>query len=280
LTPLPPAGGAAVRSAIISAMGEIDGPRPYSGTAARDELRWRRSRAILSTALDILTTDGHEALTMQRIADTLECGVATIYRLFPSKDALIGELQLDALALLRESWEAGLDHLDQTMHAAAMAERDSALTRALAAGWFWVAAERRFPHEVEMSRRVVVDRATEVPEAQAVRILTACLDLFERGRACLDAAVHAGALAPGDGGERGVVLVSTIFGIAVTIGDARWDLPVMDRDRLAREAVAGHLVTWGAAREAVEAAEALLLQELDDGWVAPVVERTTPERAG
>jgi AcrR family transcriptional regulator len=261
-------------------MGDVSGPRPHSGAAARDELRWRRSQAILSTALDILTTDGQEALTMQRIADTLECGVATIYRLFPSKDALIGELQLDALALLRQSWEAGLEHLDQTMEAAGSADRDRALARALAAGWFWVAADRRFPHEVELTRRVVVDRATVVPEDQAVRILTACLDLFERGRACLDAAVAEGALAPGDSGERAIVLVGTIFGIAVTAGASRWELAVLDRDRVAREAVAGHLVAWGADREAVQAAEALLLRELGEGWLAPVVDRSTPERAG
>jgi AcrR family transcriptional regulator len=248
-----------------------DGSRPYSGTAGRDELRWRRSRAILSAALDIVTTDGYDALTMQRIADDLECGVATIYRLFPSKDALIGELQLDALALLGESWAAGREHLDGAMAATETPERDQALARALAAGWFWVVAEARFPHEVELSRRIVVDKATVVPEEQSARILAACLELFDRGRACLEAAADAGALEPGNSGERAVVFISTIFGIAVTANGSRWDLQVIDRDHVAREAVCSLLAGWGAGRDAVRAAAAVLEAELAAGWVAPEV---------
>ena len=255
-------------------MGDSDGPRPFSGAAARDELRLRRSRAILSTALGIVTADGYEALTMQRIADDLECGVATLYRLFPSKDALIGELQLDALDLLGASWNAGLAHLDAALAAAQLPERDRALTRALAAGWFWVVAEGRFPHEVELSRRIVVDQvATVVPEEQSARILAACLALFDQGRVRLEAAVEHGALDPGNSGERAIVLISTIFGIAVTANGARWELQVIDRDRVAREAVAGHLVAWGADRAAVAAAAAVLEAELAEGWLVPAVER-------
>ena len=254
-----------------------DGSRPYSGAAARDVLRGRRRRAILTTALDILTAEGPDGLTMQRIADTLECGVATIYRLFPSKDALIGELQLDALAVLGASWEQGLAHLDATLEAQAVDEPARALARALAAGWFWAVAEQRFAHEVEMSRRVVVDRATVVPPEQATRILAACIELFDRGRSCIDAAAAAGALDAGDAAERAVVMISTIFGIAVTAGAARWDLEVMDRDRLARGAVADQLVAWGADRSAVDAAAAVLTAELDAGWLAPEVEVDHPE---
>lgn len=261
-----------------SGVGDVDGSRPFSAAAARDELRWRRSRAILSTALDILTTEGHEGLTMQRIADTLECGVATIYRLFPSKDALIGELQLDALAFLGASWEAGIAHLEATMEESGLDERERGLTRVLATGWFWVVAEERFPHEVEMSRRVVVDRSTVVPEEQAARIQAAALELFERGRATLHAAAEHGALDPGEAAERAIVLVSTIFGIAVTANGSRWDLAIIDRDRVAREAVCSHLVGWGAPPEAVAKAADLLLTELKAGWLAPAVERPAPAR--
>lgn len=261
-------------------MGDVDGSHPFSAAAARDELRWRRSRAILATALDILTTEGHDGLTMQRIADTLECGVATIYRLFPSKDALIGELQLDALAFLGASWAAGAEHLDATMAEADLDERTRALARAMATGWFWVVAEGRFPHEVEMGRRVVVDRrGTLVPEEQSARILAACLELFERGRTTLQAAADQGALEPGDAAERAIVFVSTIFGIAVTANGSRWDLAPIDRDRVAREAVCSQLVGWGASRESVATAAELLSAELEAGWLAPAVERPAPTRA-
>ena len=49
---------------------------------------------------------------MQRLATELECGIASVYRLFPSKDALIAEILHDALDELHAAWLLGLAHVD------------------------------------------------------------------------------------------------------------------------------------------------------------------------
>jgi AcrR family transcriptional regulator len=246
--------------------------RPLTGAAARDELRWRRHRAILSTALEILTTDGHDALTMHRIAEELECGVASIYRLFASKDALLAELQLDALRVLGESWTEGSRFLDETLAAAGTDEREAALTRALAAGWFWIAADARFSHEIDLIRRVVVDRSTVVPPEQAGRVLAATLEMLERGRAALDGAVEAGALQPGNTVERAIVVISSIFGVTLTSKFSRWDLELFDGERVASEAMCDLFVAWGADTEAMQRVADLLRAEIAAGRLAPAVD--------
>jgi AcrR family transcriptional regulator len=243
-----------------------------TGAAARHELRSRRHRAILEVALDILTTDGHEAMTMHRIAERLECGVASIYRLFPSKDALLAELQHDALRVLAASWAEGARNLDETLAAAGTDGQQAALTRALATGWFWIAAEHRFSYEIDLSRRVVVDRSTVVPPDQADRVLGATLELLTRGQRTFDAAVEAGALRPGNTVERAIVIVSTIFGVTLTAKFSRWDLELFDGERVASEALCDLFLAWGADPDAMERAVTVIRAEVEAGRLAPPVE--------
>ncbi len=247
----------------------------FTGTAARDELRSRRHRAILTTALQILTTDGHDALTMHRIAAELECGVASIYRLFPSKDALLAELQLDALRLLDASWGAGAALLEDTLAAEVTgdsAEEIKVLARTAAAPWFWIAAERSFSYEIDLTRRVVVDRSTVVPTEQAGQVLALTLAMFDRGRQALDAAVESGALDPGNSMERAIVVVSSIFGVALTSKFSRWDIELFDGQRVAGEALCDLFLAWGANPEHLQRVGEILRAEAEAGRLAPVLE--------
>ena len=249
---------------------------PLSAAAAREELRRRRYQAILATALDILTTDGHDAMTMHGIVERLQCGVASIYRLFPSKDALLAELQLGALRVLGVSWAKGSRLLDERL--AATDEQQAALTRALAAGWFWIAAEPRFSHEIDLSRRVVVDRSTVVPPDQAGRVLAATLELLGRGQQALDAAVEAGAMRPGNTVERAIVIVSSIFGVTLTAKFSRWELDLFDGERVAGEALCDLFLAWGADPEALARASELVRSEAAEGRLAPAVPLDTVEQ--
>ena len=67
-------------------------------------LRLERYRAFRRSARRIITADGLAALTMQRVADDVGCAVGSLYRYFSSKDALIAELQRDAIERLGTSF--------------------------------------------------------------------------------------------------------------------------------------------------------------------------------
>lgn len=55
----------------------------------RNRRAQRTAQAILAAALEIMTTDGVNALTHQRVAEVAGVGRATVYRHWPSMDDLI-----------------------------------------------------------------------------------------------------------------------------------------------------------------------------------------------
>ncbi|TRW95881.1 TetR/AcrR family transcriptional regulator [Candidatus Methylobacter oryzae] len=64
----------------------------------RDRLKIRTK--ILDAARELFAAEGYDAVTMRRIADTIEYSATTIYLHFKDKDALIRELcRVDALSL-------------------------------------------------------------------------------------------------------------------------------------------------------------------------------------
>ncbi|MGH9275717.1 MAG: helix-turn-helix domain-containing protein, partial [Acidimicrobiales bacterium] len=73
-----------------------------SGRRARNRLA--RHQHYLRTALQIATADGLHALTMQRLADEVDAAVGTVYTYFPSKGALVAEVQREAVDRLTSSY--------------------------------------------------------------------------------------------------------------------------------------------------------------------------------
>jgi AcrR family transcriptional regulator len=238
----------------------------------RDELRGLRQQAILDTALDVLRDEGLDALTTQRIAERLDCGVATVYRLFASKDALLAELTHQALDTLHASWLAGLAHLDDDAGPAGLPPATVALARAMGAAWFWVVAEDEHSAYMDLSRRLFVDRQIVVPDEQATKILPAALRILSGGCQLLDDAVEHGALVPGNSVDRSVVVVASVTGVVLTAKFARWDVAIFDPRRLAAIAVQDHFAAWGAAPEALEAAFGLVQQVAEAGRLAPALD--------
>lgn len=259
-------------------MGSEGRPARKRAGGAREELRLRRQEAILDVALEVVTTQGHDALTMQRLADELECGIASVYRLFPSKDALVAELLRHALDVLHASSRLGLEQVAAEAEARALPPGDAALAGAVATAWFWVVAEDGFPSQVDLVRRLFVDRRIVVPDEQAAGVLPGALLMLQEGARAVDEAVALGALAPGDGVERTVVLVASITGVLQTAKFGRWDQARFDGRRLARVAVRDSFTAWGADPAALDAAVSLVVELGAEGRIAPPVEDAVPLR--
>lgn len=248
--------------------------------AAREELRWRRQQAILDLALETVTAEGHQALTMQRLADELECGIASVYRLFPSRDALIAELQHQALDALHAAWLLGSSHLDDALAAEGADATAAALAQAVGMAWFWVVADDRYAPQLDLTRRLFVDPAIVVPDEQAARIVPAALRLLDAGRHRIDAAAAAGALTPGNGVERTIRLIASITGVVLTAKFGRWDQALFDGRHLARQTVVDDFTAWGAEPARLAAALAVVDAVADAGALAPPVDRTATRTGG
>lgn len=240
--------------------------------ARREEFLSARRGQYLDAALRIVTTEGQRALTMQRVANELECAIGTIYRYFPSKDALLAEIQRTALETLLESFKLGQAHFEAFLVGHAVDDRTAALARVTAAARFWVSADETYPREMEFSRRLFTDPEIVVATEEAVRILPVTMQLLNLGCQTLDAAVEAGALAPGNGIERAVVLISALTGVTLIAKFNRWNSGgVFDGHRHATRHLADTLMAWGADAGQLELVDGLLAEFAEGDSIAPEV---------
>ena len=101
---------------------EPGGPRRRRRRSGKRALnRLARHRDYLQTALRIATEEGLDALTMQRLAGEVDAAIGTVYTYFPSKGALLAEVQREAIdrllgsyLLLRPDVEARVADADPT----------------------------------------------------------------------------------------------------------------------------------------------------------------------
>lgn len=224
------------------------------GRARRREVR---TAEILDAALEIGVAEGLEALTMQRLAGALDLAPAALYRYFASKEALLVELQRRLLLELA----ADLDELDARCRRAlegGAAPGTEALARLLAAVELYRALARAQPARFALLAFAVGDPRILVPGPAAAEVAAAAMPLFERVAGHLAAAAAAGALAPGDTMERAVLLWVSLHGTMQLRKLARLDPDRLDPDRLVPRLLHTLLTGWGARRELLDEANALL----------------------
>ncbi|MGI9578088.1 MAG: TetR/AcrR family transcriptional regulator, partial [Microthrixaceae bacterium] len=101
-------------------------------TGRRARNRAARNKQITEAASAILAEGGIEALTMQDVADRVDCAVGTIYTYFSSKSALLSALQLEAIRVLVESHDAAAEKWEQHFSEAGTDAELAAVGRLLA----------------------------------------------------------------------------------------------------------------------------------------------------
>lgn len=234
----------------------------------RERRRAARHRAFLDTARRIVTTEGQAALTMQRVTDELGTSVGGIYLYFPTKDALLAELESEALQVLHASLLLGQARLAEALPDDAV---EAALTRAMAAARFWIDAETTLPTEIELSRRLFGDARSVLAEGPASRVLPSALRLLDVVRAPLADAAALGVIDPADDElERAVLVVASVNGVLLASKVGAWDDALFDGRRLALRLVDLLFAGWGAPPAARAAAAARLDVLSGRGDLAPV----------
>jgi AcrR family transcriptional regulator len=211
--------------------------------------RLTRHSDYLRTALRIATEDGLDALTMQRLAAEVDAAIGTVYTYFPSKGALLAEVQREAIdrllgsyLLLRPDVEARAADADPTL---------ASITHVVAFARFWIASLDAFPQEQLLLQQLMNDSRRAVPDDELGRVLPAILRLFDLARERFDAAVAAEALAPGDAMDRTITFAAALSGVLGVGKLDRWDVDLLDGRRLGRGLVDALLTGWGASPDSL-----------------------------
>ena len=241
-------------------------------TRARDA----RRRQILDAALALVAEDGLGAVTMQGVADRLDCAVGTLYNYVPSKAGLVAALQQDALATLPGSLEAALARWSAELDAADLEPDVAALVRLSAVPSFWGAASVVFADEFELQRSLLATRPDPKAQELVRDVLVAFEQLLGAVRTLLDDAVAWLVLDPGDGRSRALTWLVAMNGVLLLERVAPLDRQLFRPPALVRSLSHDLLVGWGAERGALDVALVQVERLAATGPMAPPPEELDP----
>jgi AcrR family transcriptional regulator len=215
-----------------------------SGRVSRK--RDERAAAILDAATEILAAEGHDALTLGRLARALDLVPAALYRYFESKDALLAALQRRAVVRIH----LGLGE--------AIAGWEEPLPKLLAAARFYLALPRTDPQAFYLVAVLLGDPRPLLSDAESQKTAPLLLALLGEVEQVFRLAVEGRVLAKGDGMSRTLAFWSVLQG-ALSLEKARRVAPSLpSADDVGGAAVRAMLIGWGAdAGEVDRAARAI-----------------------
>jgi AcrR family transcriptional regulator len=163
------------------------------GRRARN--RAARYDQLLAAAGDLVDEHGLEGLTMQAVADRVECAVGTIYTYFSSKSALMAALQTAAIQTLLATYHRAAENWDDALAEAGVDEAVASLVRIMAFGQLFVAGPELHPREFEFLQ-MLINTPEHTVNSDDVRAVTPhALTLLAEAVVLIEAAVSEGALA-------------------------------------------------------------------------------------
>jgi len=210
----------------------------------RERNRLVRHAEYLQTALQVATDEGLAAVTMQRLAGEVGAAVGTIYTYFPSKGALVAEVQREAIDRITASYLQLRPVIDERV--ADLDPSVAALAHLAGFARFCIESVDTLPQEQRLLQQLVFDANEIVPTEEGARVLPAVLRLLNLASERFAVAQEVGALSPADAMERTIVLAASLNGVLQISKLARWDASLLDGARLARRLVDDLLVGMGA----------------------------------
>ena len=220
----------------------------------RERARAKRRQRFLDAASRIIDRDGLAGVTMQAVADELDCAVGTIYTYFPSKAALLTALQHEAVVTLRGSYRAARHQWDAYLDTEDVDEHLRHLVQLMAFAGFCIAASVVYADEFHLQRLLLSEPVGGDTGEGARETLPVLRALLEEPRDLLLAAVEAGVLQADDPSERALRWLAALNGVLQLEHLGPLDRHLFRAPHLTRSLTTDLLVGWGAVRADVEVA--------------------------
>lgn len=234
----------------------------------RERNRRARERAYLDAAMAIAGREGIRGLTMSRLADQVDAAVGTVYTYFPSKGALIAELQREAIERLMDSY-----HLIRDRSEAELAGWDdpaaASVARLATFGRFWIATVDTFPQEAAFLHALISESEEMVPPEEHHRVMPAALALLDEARAAVATAAALGAVVVGEPMHVVIRWAAALTGALLASNLAPLNPVAFDGRKLALQLQRDLLLGWGAPVALVDRAEAHVAALEAEGPLAP-----------
>jgi len=194
----------------------------------------------------VIRVEGRDRLTLKRVAQEQGLTTAALYRYFPSKDALVAELQRAVIASLAEVTRERVEAADFIADAKGCEARERALLAIVVSGFVFEEFSRRAPMEFGILSEDLCKPEYTLPDREAGLVFDAAWAALSDLAVRLQVAEEFGALDPGDSNERAMALWAGLQGVVQTRKLTRSASGRIDSTRVARGLVETLLVGWGA----------------------------------
>lgn len=222
----------------------------------RERAREQKRQRILRAADALIAEDGLGGVTMQRVADRLDCAVGTLYLYFASKAALVAALQGEAVDTLRASFETALPTWEAYLDESDLEEALRSLVKVAGFGAHWVSASVVFADEFALQHELLSERVAITAADEVRETLPVLQRLLGHPAALLREAADVLAIDPADDQERALVWIASLNGVLLLDHLAPVDRHLFRAQHLARVLTHDLLCGWGAERADVEVAAA------------------------
>ncbi len=212
----------------------------------------KRNR-YLDAARQILERDGLDALTMQALANEVGAAVGTMYGYFPSKGALVAELQMQAISTIIGAWRDARRVWSGALADRGLSGAEVALAEVVAFGEFFLAIQVDYSIEFDLNRSHL-DEGRELFETVDLTVFRpSASELVEGPAHTIEAGIHAGALQadPTEVRDRVLILLLGLYGVSLlTLPQPEAAVTVVPE--LSRLMVRDLALGWGANRTALD----------------------------
>jgi AcrR family transcriptional regulator len=212
----------------------------------RAKNRLARIEEIVETAMGVIEEGGIEALTIQSLARQMSWAVGALYRYYPSKDALLVELQCRVIDQIHELIRTTLSQADQVLRKRSRTEALVVLIKLLLVGKVYRHYALSQPAQFRLIALIVGDPAAHLPDDQGARVLAALLPLLEDVAGLFRQAEKAGVLSSGHPLKRTLLLWTSVHSLIPLAKLGRFEEKIFNIQQLTREATATLFLGWSA----------------------------------
>ena len=228
----------------------------FSPTVAQN--RARKMREILSVALDLAVEGGLDNLTLHGLAERMGRSVAAVYRYFPSKEAVVRELQRLVATHIGALGTDTARRIENWAAEKCLSEQDLALAQVIGSAKTYELFALASPAEFGLVTHYLGNPADVLPEQDVRMVFDVTRENLKRLADFIETAQDKGAIGPGDARERTLMIWGALQGaiqlLKVTRRGAAWG----EAETLPDATLHTLLLGWGAS----EASLSEVLREL------------------
>lgn len=226
--------------------------------------RKARRERVLDGALLLIEEKGLSGMSLHQLAKHLGYTVGALYRYFPSKDALLAELQSRSLRTLGLAMERVLERGRSFAESEGFegSRQESLFLLRLLVEFYDVYAQVS-PAHYRLTNQVMAESKNLLSDEDAEQVFTVMKETLSHPIRLFQQGEESGALEEGNMVERVMLLWTSMHGVMQSRKMARFSPELLDRDNLLSALSVALLRGWGAKSSDLEMAESWLAQFLE-----------------